>query len=279
MRNFLLYTFLLLLGLALGSVLMGAAHVELDLTLPHHKFVKYGAMLTVLVLIVGWAIRDGMARSALGLQTGEAATHILAGFGTTLILLLPLWLFLVWVGARDPDWWLWSNELIYRAGIYLLIGFAVATLEELYFRGLLLSDTGKFFLIPLVGSTVLYALVHFIRPIGDGASADHWLGGGIMLLDAVMRLPHTVLMELPQLGLLLMIGLGLGLLRLRTGSLALCIGAHAAMVFSLKMLQKFTDSGDAILPLIDNNSRGGWAGAIWLAILVLAVLHQTRKQT
>ena len=279
MRNFTVATLLLLLGLLLGATIMGAAHNALALALPYEKVVKYGALLVVLLIVTAWALREGLTRNDLGLPAGRTALHVLVGFGSTLILLLPLWLFLLAVGAREMDFLLWSKELAYRAGVYLLIGLAVATVEELYFRGVLLSGANTSnYRILLTASALLYTVVHFLRPESGLWPAQPWYGGTLMLLEAAQNLPHLLLAELPKAATLLLIGIGLALVRWHTGSLALCIGAHAAMVFSMKMFQKFTDPGYAMIPALGPDPQGGFASAVWLAILLFFVSRKLGKQ-
>ncbi len=279
MRNVTLYTLLLLLGLTLGATLMGAAHLTLELIWPYEKVVKYGALLVAALIIVLQARRDGLTRGDLGLQTGHAGLQLVVGFGTTVVLLLPLWIFLLGTGAREADFLLLSKSLAYHAGGYLLIGVAVATVEELYFRGVLMSDARRANIqLALIASALLYTVLHFLRPEA-GFGEPPWYGGTLMLMEAVQQLPQALLADLPKVATLLAIGLGLGLVRWHTGSLALCIGAHAAMVFSMKMFQEFTDSGHAMMPWVAADSRGGWSSTVWLAILLIFLWQKLPKKS
>ena len=200
----------------------------------------------------------------------------LVAFSLTAALLVPLWLFLLEMNARFLDPWMWSLELSYKLAGYLIAALAVATVEELYFRGLLLSRVSGYWL-PLTASALFYAGIHFLHPTPDPGLADQWNGGWLLLANATLDMPEQWLEQLPRLSLLLLIGLGLGLVRLHTGSLAFCIGAHAAMVFSLKSFQFFTHPGPFGPAWLGTDASGGWTGVAWMAILVLGLWRLSPK--
>ena len=271
MRSFWTYTFLLLAALAGGAFLWGVVYAWWPLPVPHHKLVKYGALLVAIVVLVLWA-RHRVTRDALGLQDGARSllAQGLAAFFFTAALLGPLWFFLLEMDARVPDPWPWDLELAYKLAGYLAVALAVATVEELYFRGLLLSRVSGYWM-PLTASALLYAGIHFLNPTPNSPLAEYWAGGWILLADATLEMPDQWLGQMPRLCLLFLIGIGLGMLRLRTGCLALCIGAHAAMVFSLKSFQRLTDPGPFGTAWLGTDASGGWAAAAWIGILVLAL--------
>lgn len=277
MRSFWTYTFLLLAALAGGAFLWGLVYAVWPLPVPHHKLVKYGALLVAVGVLVLWA-RRRVTRDALGLRGGIESLLVqgLVAFSLTAALLVPLWLFLLEMNARFLDPWMWSLELSYKLAGYLIAALAVATVEELYFRGLLLSRVAGYWL-PLTASALFYAGIHFLNPTPDPGLADQWNGGWLLLANATLDMPEQWLEQLPRLSLLLLIGLGLGLVRLHTGSLAFCIGAHAAMVFSLKSFQFFTYPGPFGPVWLGTDASGGWTGVAWMAILVLGLWHLSSK--
>ena len=277
MRSFWTYTFLLLVALAVGAFLWGLVYALWPLPVPHHKLVKYGALLVAVVVLVLWA-RRRVTRDALGLGGGIESLLVqgLVAFSLTAALLVPLWLFLLEMNARFLDPWMWSLELSYKLAGYLIAALAVATVEELYFRGLLLSRVSGYWL-PLTASALFYAGIHFLNPTPDSGLADQWNGGWLLLANATLDMPEQWLEQLPRLSLLLLIGLGLGLVRLHTGSLAFCIGAHAAMVFSLKSFQFFTYPGPFGPAWLGTDASGGWTGVAWMAILVLGLWRLSPK--
>ena len=277
MRSFWTYALLLLAALAGGAFLWGLVYAVWPLPVPHHKLVKYGALLVAVVVLVLWA-RRRVTREALGLGGGIESLFVqgLVAFSLTAALLIPLWLFLLEMNARFLDPWMWSLDLSYKLAGYLIAALAVATVEELYFRGLLLSRVSGYWL-PLTASALFFAGIHFLNPTPDSGLVDQWNGGWLLLANATLDMPEQWLEQLPRLSLLLLIGLGLGLVRLRTGSLAFCIGAHAAMVFSLKSFQFFTYPGPFGPAWLGTDASGGWTGVAWMAILVLGLWHLSPK--
>lgn len=277
MRSFWTYALLLLAALAGGAFLWGLVYAVWPLPVPHHKLVKYGALLVAVVVLVLWA-RRRVTREALGLGGGIESLFVqgLVAFSLTAALLIPLWLFLLEMNARFLDPWMWSLDLSYKLAGYLIAALAVATVEELYFRGLLLSRVSGYWL-PLTASALFFAGIHFLNPTPDSGLVDQWNGGWLLLANATLDMPEQWLEQLPRLSLLLLIGLGLGLVRLRTGSLAFCIGAHAAMVFSLKSFQFFTYPGPFGPAWLGTDASGGWTGVAWVAILVLGLWHLSPK--
>ena len=278
MRSFWPYALLLLAALAGGAFLWGWVYWLWLPPVPHHKFVKYGALFVAMLVLVMWA-RRRVARDALGLRDalGPLLAQGLVSFSLVIVLLVPLWLFLLAMDARFVDPWMWGLELAYKLAGYLAAALAVATVEELYFRGLLLSRVYGYWM-PLMASALLYAGIHFLNPTSDPGLADHWAGGWMLLVDAALAMPDQWLEQLPRLCLLVLIGVGLGILRLRTGCLAFCIGAHAAMVFSLKTFQFFTYPGPLGPAWLSSEASGGWGGVAWMGILVLGLWHFLPKR-
>ena len=271
MRNFWTYALLLLAALAGGAFLWGLAYALWLPPIPHHKLVKYGALLTAVLVLALWAHRR-MTRIDLGLQgrTKTLLVQALTAFAAMVALLMPLWLFLLMQDARLLDAWAWSPETGYKLAAYLLGAVAVATVEELYFRGLLLSRAPGYWM-PLLASALLYAGIHFLNPTAEPALGGHWDGGWTLLANATFEMPGQWLEHLPRLCLLFLIGFGLGMLRLRFNRLAFCIGIHAAMVFSLKLFQSFTHPGASTSTWLGTDALGGWAGAVWIGVLVIGL--------
>ena len=269
MRAFWTYAAALLAALALGALLWGAAYAGLAPDWPDElrvKFIKYASLATAALALAWWARRRGVTAAALGLRGPPAAAvlRLLLAFGATLALLLPLWAGLLALGLRAPA--AVDAADLARLPVYLLIALAVAGLEELYFRGLLLSRARRV-AGPVAASALLYALLHLFDP-APGSGAGLWHGGLVLLRDAWPTEAAAWAAAAPRLALLALIGAGLGLLRLRYGFLTLCIGAHAAMVFSLKTFQRLTDAGAPAPPLLGADAFGGWAAAAWMALLV-----------
>ena len=268
MRHFWSATLLLLAALAGGALLWGAIHALWAPPVPHHKLVKYGALLTAAVVLFVWA-RHRFSRLDLGLQdhARALARQGVLAFVLTTLALLPLWLFLVQQEARLPSVHGWGASFA-RLPVFLIGALAVAVVEELYFRGVLLARGGGRVGGILIAQSLLYAGIHFLNPAENPMLGTDWIDGWIVLMHAAHDMPAQWLEQVERLTLLILVGLGLGLLRLHTGRLALCIGVHAAMVFSLKAFQQFTTPGTSTA-MLDIDSTGGWAAATWIGILLV----------
>ena len=268
MRHFWISASILLAALAGGAFLWGVVHALWPPSVPHDKLVKYGALLTAAVVIFVWA-RHRFSRLELGLQDHPRilARQGLLAFVLITLLLLPLWFFLLQQEARLPMAQGWGGG-VSRLPVFLIGAFAVALIEELYFRGVLLArDSGRVGGV-LVAQALLYAGIHFLNPVENPALGAGWSDGWTLLVHAVYDMPVQWLEQVERLTLLVLVGFGLGLLRVRTDRLALCIGAHAAMVFSLKTFQQFTVPGTPTA-MLGIDPIGGWAAAVWIGILVI----------
>jgi len=125
----------------------------------------------------------------------------------------------------------------------LLTGLAVALFEETVFRGALLrglaEKTGT--LTALITTSLLYAAVHFI---------DYREPDTIGWLSAVQQLPaafsQLISAASPDAFLsLLVLGLLLGIIRIRTGNIIHCIGLHAGLVAGVKLFRFFLEYNPA----------------------------------
>lgn len=131
----------------------------------------------------------------------------------------------------------------------LLAGLVVALIEETLFRGLFfkLAQQWHGSLLTVFLSSFFYALLHFIKPIEHiDESALSVLSGFEVIFNAFMALSN---MQLGDFLALFSVGILLALVRLKTRSLAYCIGMHASWVFLIKTTKELTDS----------NSLSNWA--------------------
>ena len=273
MRAFFLYAGMLAAALAAAAAVFGALLAPFAAALDaetHAKAVKYASLLAAAALLALGARARGITARQLGLDEDlRAFVRGAAGmFVVAVLLLLPLWAFLLILGGRElaPLHAITPNRFL----AYALTGFAVSLLEESYFRGLLLSQARPRFAAPLLAGAALYAVVHLFDP--QPVPMERWNAGLLLLAGSWPMQAEAWLAEAAQLALLFGIGVLLGLLRLHTNRLALCIGAHAAMVFSIKTFQHTTTAGENAPVWLGSDPYGGFAAAIWIAVLGILAL-------
>ena len=190
-------------------------------------------------LLVALLVRRGPAREwpakfrAMGFRGPERYRRVLLGAGVGVVA-MALLLLLSWgLGGRTA-----APEHRHTLEVHLLMAMgtavAVGLAEEIFFRGYLKDAIGGF------ASAVLYAVVHYIAPIGKTAGA----GPGYDPLLAVKRLheldawtePRRAFVGIPCL---VVFGLALNRLRERTGTLYVGMGLHAGVVFVLAIYGRF----------------------------------------
>jgi membrane protease YdiL (CAAX protease family) len=128
------------------------------------------------------------------------------------------------------------------ATLFNAIGTAalVAVMEEILFRGGVFGGLRKFFHWPLalVASSMIYALVHFLRR-ADFAGAVNWSSGFVLLPRMLGGFVDFQALA-PGFFNLTLAGILLGLAYQRTGNLYFSIGLHAGWIFWLRTYGAFT---------------------------------------
>jgi len=190
-------------------------------------------------LVVSLAVRRGPVREwpaklrAMGFRGPHRRARVLlgasVGVAAMALLLLVSWL----LGGRGPAP-PHRLDLLTHLLVALGTGVAVGLFEELLVRGYLKDAIGGF------ASALLFAVVHFLAPIGKtepaGATFDPLLAvKRLKELNAITD-PQRALMGIPCL---LIFGLALNRLRERTGTLYVGMGLHAGAVFVLAFYGRF----------------------------------------
>ena len=204
-----------------------------------------------------WAgLRAGLG----GLAVGLAIAWLLGGLATT---------------VRYPPAKTLRKAVL---GAGAAIGIGVG--EEVLFRGVLLRrvgrDAGKAAAVAL--TTLVYAAVHVIRTGGPRGTVDAWSGVERTVTLIAPLANGAVLPELVGLGLL---GLLLAAARLRSGSLWVPIGIHAAWVAVFRIGRLFF----AIRPTPAWLVGGGWpplvggaAGWVGVGVAAFLVFRRNRRR-
>lgn len=185
--------------------------------------------------------------------------------------------------------WHWKPEsaqaVIMIAGLSLLGAVLVSLLEEIVFRGLALRifyTATRFVGLAITLSAVFFAYTHFKLPGEVWASFDGEVGWTTGFWVAGWTIAGiSVNFDWIPFANLMVLGLILAILFLRSGRLASCIGLHAGLVFVLLSYRRMID----ILPFPPeaHDLRWFWGsdkiidGAWTLVLLVLIVLSVARR--
>ena len=287
MRTFALFVALLALALLLAAaltypawLLVGTISVE-----PVHRVMNRLAMLIALVGLVVLTRRLGLSdRAALGygLPRAQFLRQLGMGWAAGIGLMLPLVALLLALDVRQIKPGL-DGDLPPLLVQGLLSGFAVAFIEETFFRGILFTTVWRTAeaRAAIVAPSVLYAALHFLggklRVPPEEVSWAH----GFQVLSRLFERYAQPLAFVDSFLALVTLGILLALVRLRTGAIAACIGLHAAGVCTIFILRDTTVvNGDAQLARIVGPYDGviGWAAFAWFAAIVATYLLLYRNQ-
>jgi membrane protease YdiL (CAAX protease family) len=230
-------------------------------------------VLLVVGVIVAWRHLDLGDAAAIGLArrrwAGELGRGLIAGLVGVAAGLVLSWL----GGSLVPALRFPLEKTLRKVVLGLGAALAVGVGEEMLFRGVLLRrisrDAGT--LVGVVATTAVYALVHAIRASGSGRGpVSVWAG---IERTAGLVAPLADPRVLPGVAGLAGLGLVLAMARLRTGSLWVPIGVHAAWVAVFRVGRLFFDLGHIPEWLVGPGWPpliGGVAG--WAALAVTALL-------
>ncbi len=134
---------------------------------------------------------------------------------------------------------------------FMASAIAVGIIEEVFFRGAILGVCLRRLRMvsAVLITSIIYAVVHFIKAPKkpEILEADvHWHTGFEMLGRALSMFGQWNLF-IAEFLTLLMIGIVLAVVRLRTRSLWLPIGLHAGWVLGYKLFNEVTDKNAALL--------------------------------
>jgi membrane protease YdiL (CAAX protease family) len=228
------------------------------------------------VLVVGlvaqWRRLDLGGPVELGLRRPAWAREIGAGLVVGLCGVVAAFLVGGVLGGIVPELRFAAMKTVRKALLGVGAAVAIGVGEEVLFRGLLLRrltrDTGR--VAGVLLTTAIYAAVHAIGKAPASGPVTAWSG---IERTAALLAPVTTTVALPELVGLALLGLVLAAARLRTGSLWVPIGIHAAWVAAFRVGRLFVTIrptpvwlvGPGWPPLI-----GGAAG--WIGLAVTAVV-------
>ena len=218
-----------------------------------------------------------------GLPRSEFLRDILRGWFSGFLILVALTAGLMIFGIRElkPLTDEFLPLLLKTFVVGMIAGLLVGFIEETFFRGGLFGAIRKnnSFAVTLILSSLFYALLHFIKPLSLPEGEPFvWYSGLEILSSAFVQYTEWETFD----SFLALFGLGafFAIVRERTGNIAYCIGLHAAFVFVIKMVKKFTSvDHDATLSFLVGNYDGmiGYLSATGLLIHTIVVYRYWRK--
>jgi hypothetical protein len=235
------------------------------------------AMLFALVGLVVLTRRLGLSdRAALGygLPRAEFLRQLGVGWAAGIGLMLPLVALLLALDVRQIKPGLDGDLPAMFAGA-ILSGFAVAFIEETFFRGVLFTAVARSSgsLAAIIAPSVLYAALHFLGGKLRVPPQDvSWIHG-FQVLSRLFERYAQPLAFVDSFLALVALGILLAIVRLRTGAIAACIGMHAAGVCGIFILRDTTAvNSHAQLAAIVGAYDGviGWAAFAWFVAIVVA---------
>ena len=208
-------------------------------------------------------------------NTLKFSKELLNGLLLGLLIMTPVVTGLLLTHNRTMDLnWIWSiNNIAVLFFTALLSGIVIALIEETLFRGVMLESILKqsSATFAIISTSTLYAFVHFLEPEFQQQPASiNWLSSFELIKNAFNPwLKPAILMD--SFIALFLAGTLLAILKIKTGSLAICIGVHAAWVLVIKFLKRVTHSNmsSEFAFLTGNYDKViGYLAAVCLAVFI-----------
>lgn len=245
---------------------------------PFHRFVHRSLLLLALLGMLPLLRRLGLRSFAeVGLvRDHRAPSHIASGFLLGVASLGSVAVVIMALGARAVAPELDAVHLGNKVLQATATAATVALLEEVLFRGAFYNALRRTLnpTTALLGSSVVYAIVHFLESAPLVGNVRWWSGIAILprMLAGFADLDRLV----PAFFNLTLAGVLLVVAYRRTGSLWTSIGIHAGWIFCLRMFRALTVDGAATacawcgsVKLID-----GWLALAALTLVLAAVLQR-----
>lgn len=285
MRSFALFVALLAGSLIVAAaltypawLLVGFVSVE-----PVHRVMNRVAMLIALIGLVVLTRKLGLSsREAMGygLPPRAFVRQLIIGWLCGVGLMLPLVGALLGLDVRELKPGYDGNLAALIAG-GLVSGLVVAVIEETFFRGVLVTAVARTSsaAAAIVAPSLLYAALHFLGgKLRVPADEVSWIHGFTVLSKLFERYAQP-LTFVDSFIALVMLGVLLSLVRLRTGAIAACIGLHAAGVCSILVLRSATtvNAGSPYAAMVGTyDGIIGWAALVWFGVIATLFALKTK---
>lgn len=281
MRHLFTIIILFILALLCGALLSFPVYklIQPFAHIGFHKLISFTSTICGLLLLCAWLRHNNrLNRATLGyIKAPPVAviTQTLTGFlaGIFIIAVLTTALVLLGIHQIEPDLkfnMAASVRIVLRA---LFAGVMVGLIEETLYRGALFGGLLARMRPPgaILLSSIIYAGVHFLkfREVSTALPVT-WATGLAMLPDIFYRFndPASVDAFLS----LLAFGVLLAMVRLKSGALYQCMGLHAGVVATLKIVNKTTDyvSHNHLAFLVNTyDHQLGYLALFWLIVCIL----------
>lgn len=289
MRTLLLLSILLLLVFMVSALAAVPVYLLVQnlADVPFKKIITHLCSLSGLVIVFLFLkYNNCLNRQVSGFSRGNTplSRDIMTGFGAGIGIMLALELMLLGLNIHQPeanlDVSLRTLSILFIKGVFT--GLVVGLIEETIYRGALLGGlrtmTGT--LSAVIATSVVYAGVHFIKfPALSPGAEVHWYTGFSVLSGAFARFGDPVFIDMFLA--LTAFGFLLALVRLNKGNIYQCIGIHAGVVFSMKLISHLTDfnpDGSCIFLVNKIDRLLGFLAFILLVILTVGYHFLVRRK-
>jgi membrane protease YdiL (CAAX protease family) len=248
-----------------------------------HRIAMLVAFIGLIFIFKRWQVASKDALGY-GLPKAEFARQLGIGLIVGAAIMAPLMatLFALDVRVGKPEFSWHAGALAALIASNLLSGLIVAFIEETFFRGALFTavkrESGT--TLAIVLPSMLYASVHFLGGrLRLPRDAVEW-STGFAVLGKLLEKYAAPLDLLDSFFALFAVGVLLAIVRVRTKSIAACIGLHAAWVCTIQTVRRASSvQEDAQAGWIVGSYDGviGWAALGWIAVMLLAYWLLTRS--
>lgn len=278
MRPVILLFIFIFLALLCGALLSFPLYELLNnfFDIRFNKLISHVSSLCGLVFIFLYLkFYNVLDRDTAGFAHGRApvSRDFLHGVLIGIFIMLFLEMIMLVLDIRKPALELsFNSALIPFITRAVISGIAVGLIEETLYRGALFGGLMRTsgVLTAVIFSSLVYAAVHFIRfPVLVEVAETGWTAGFLVLSDAFDRFLDPAIID--NFLSLAAFGTFLAVVRLNKGNIYQCIGIHAGVVMSLKIIVKVTDyNPDSGLNFLVNSRDHhlGYLALIWLSLLI-----------
>ena len=283
MTRVLFFTIYILFFALLSSLLFTILYMQFDEQpiLALNKAIKYGAILFCGIFIIPvLKLLNINNRQLLGYSEPRVLFifHIIKGFLLSILLLIPLIFLYDYLEIRIINN---INQIVFDASflqvlIYTaFISFVISIIEESYFRGIMIEKKNNIFAVSLIiiFSSLIYSLFHFIKIPLIIDENIFWYTGLIEMLNTFINFFKTIALDSAMT--LFVLGILLGIIRVRYQSISYCIGIHAGFIFLIKTFKQnssvnYNSAYNSFLSSHDQFT--GSFATLWIILILIVYL-------